>query len=244
VLQDRGTVKNDQGLVQFDQVQIDFCHITAPFAGRVGLRLVDPGNVVQATGIQSSSSMPLAVITQLQPITVVFPVPEDSIDLIQPHANDGAKLVVDAYDRADHQAIESGTLLTLDNQIDTTTGTVKARAQFANNANRLFPNQFVNAHLLVTTLRGVTVIPASAIQHNGQVAFVYVLTNDVAAMRQVTPGATDGGMTQVEGIRPGDVIATSGFARLQDKSKVVIAHEPSTGPSTAPSTSAGGSEVP
>ena len=245
VLQDQGTVKNDQGLVQFDQVQVDFCRISAPFSGRVGLRLVDPGNVVQAAGVQSSSSAPLAVVTQLQPITVVFPVPEDSIDLIQSHAPDGgAKLIVDVYDRADRQKIESGTLMTLDNQIDTTTGTVKARAQFDNSENRLFPNQFVNAHLLVARVHGVTVVPSAAIQHNGQVAFVYVLTNDVASTRQVKAGATDGGMTQVEGIAPGDVVATNGFERLQDKAKVTIAREPATAPATVSSNASGGSEAP
>src|SRR5438552_11944689 len=127
VLQEQGTVKLDQGLVQFDQIQVEYCHITAPISGKVGLRLVDPGNVVQASG-----TLTLAVITQLQPITVIFTIPEDNLGPVQPRLRVGAKLPVDAYDRAALKKIASGSLLTLDNQIDTTTGTVKARASFDN----------------------------------------------------------------------------------------------------------------
>ena len=134
VLQDQGTVKNDQGLVQYDQVQVDYCHITAPITGRVGLRLVDPGNVVQASG-----TTPLVVVTQIQPITVVFTIPEDNLPQIQARLHQGAKLPVDAYDRAGEQKIEEGSLITLDNQIDTTTGTVKGRASFANKDGRALP---------------------------------------------------------------------------------------------------------
>ena len=148
VLQEEGTVKNDQGTVQFDQIQVDFCHITAPIAGRVGLRLVDPGNVVQSAG-----TVTLAVITQMQPITVIFTIPEDSLGPVVDRLNKKAKLTVDALDRTAQTKIASGTLLTLDNQIDTTTGTVKARAVFANKNDALFPNQFVNTRLLVNTLQ-------------------------------------------------------------------------------------------
>ena len=162
VLQTEGTVKTDQGTVQFDQVQLDFCHITAPFTGRVGLRLVDPGNVVQSAG-----TVTLAVITQIEPITVVFTIPEDSIGRVAGRLRQRAKLAVDAFDRTAQRRIASGFMLTIDNQIDTTTGTVKARAQFDNKDDALFPNQFVNTRLLVDTLRGATLIPASAIQQNG-----------------------------------------------------------------------------
>ena len=223
VLQDEGAVKNDQGTVQFDQIQVDYCHITAPIAGRVGLRLVDPGNVVQSGG-----NVTLAVITQLEPITVIFTIPEDSLGQVEARLNAKAKLPVDAFDRTAQTKIASGALLTLDNQIDTTTGTVKGRALFANTNDALFPNQFVNTRLLVNTLEGVTLIPSSAIQQNGQASFVYLLQNNFAHMRSVTPGVTNGGVTQVEGINPGDVVANSSFDKLQDKAAVVIPNQPVT----------------
>lgn len=218
VMQDEGTVKNDQGMVQYDEVQLAYCHITAPIAGRVGLRLVDPGNLVQSSG-----SVTLAVITQLEPITVIFTVPEDSLGPVAARLNKRAKLTVDAFDRTAQTKIASGTLLTLDNQIDTTTGTVKARSIFENNNAALFPNQFVNVRLLVNTLQGVTLIPASAIQQNGSASFVYVIQDNVAHTRTVKPGVTDGGITQVEGINPGDVVANSSFDKLQNNVAVTIA---------------------
>jgi membrane fusion protein, multidrug efflux system len=216
VLQDEGTVKNDQGTVQFDQIQVNYCHITAPIAGRVGLRLVDPGNVVQSDGTAA-----LAVITQIDPITVIFTIPEDSLGPVQARLQKKAKLPVDAFDRTAQTKIATGKLLTLDNQIDTTTGTVKARAVFDNKNDALFPNQFVNTRLLVNTLQGVTLIPASAIQQNGQASFVYVIQNNIAHMRSIKPGVTDGGLTQVDGINPGDVVANSSFDKLQDNTAVV-----------------------
>jgi multidrug efflux system membrane fusion protein len=221
VLQDAGTVKNDQGTVAFDQVQLDYCHITAPIAGRVGLRLVDPGNVVQASG-----STTLAVITQLQPITVIFTIPEDNLGQVQPRLRQRAKLPVEAYDRAALKKIASGTLLTLDNQIDTTTGTVKARASFDNRDAMLFPNEFVNTRLLVNTLQGATIVPSSAIQHNGNVSFVYVIQDDTAHQRNVKSGVIEGNNTAVTGIDPGDVVADSSFDRLQDKAKIVVSKQP------------------
>jgi multidrug efflux system membrane fusion protein len=211
VLQDEGTVKNDQGTVQYDEIQVGYCHITAPIAGRVGLRLVDPGNVVQSAG-----TITLAVITQEQPITIIFTIPEDSLGPVVARLQKKAKLPVDAFDRTAQTKIASGTLLTLDNQIDTTTGTVRARAVFANKNDALFPNQFANTRLLVNTLQGVTLVPASAIQQNGSASFVYVIQNNVAHMRSVKPGVTDGGQTQVDSINPGDVVATSSFDKLQD----------------------------
>jgi multidrug efflux system membrane fusion protein len=232
VAQYEGSVKNDQGTVQFDQIQVDYCHITAPIAGRVGLRLVDPGNVVQSSG-----TLTLALITQLEPITVIFTIPEDSLGQVEARLNAKAKLPVDAFDRTAQKKIASGSLLTLDNQIDTTTGTVKGRALFANTNDALFPNQFVNTRLLVNTLEGVTLIPSSAIQQNGQASFVYLIQNNFAHMRSVTPGVTNGGATQVEGLNPGDVVANSSFDKLQDKVAVVISGKPvtaSTSGSSAP----------
>jgi multidrug efflux system membrane fusion protein len=231
-LQDQGTVKIDQGTVQYDQIQVEYCHITAPVTGRVGLRLVDPGNVVQSSG-----TLTLAVITQIQPITVVFTISEDTLGPVQQRLHKNAVLTVDAFDRAGLHKIAAGKLLTLDNLIDTTTGTVKARASFDNKDTSLFPNQFVNIRLLVDTLHDATLIPASAIQHNGQADFVYVLQDNTAHMRSIKSGVTDAGQTQVTGINPGDVLANSSFDKLQDNIKVVIAGKPASGNSagsTAP----------
>jgi multidrug efflux system membrane fusion protein len=221
VLQDAGTVKNDQGTVAFDQVQLGYCHITAPISGRVGLRLVDPGNVVQAAGTTT-----LAVITQLQPITVIFTIPEDNLGQVQPRLRQRVKLPVEAYDRAALKKIGSGTLLTLDNQIDTTTGTVKGRASFDNRDALLFPNEFVNTRLLVNTLQGATIIPSSAIQQNGTTSFVYVIQDNTAYQRTVKVGVTEGNNAEVTGINPGDVVADSSFDKLQDKAKIVVSKQP------------------
>jgi multidrug efflux system membrane fusion protein len=221
VLQDEGTVKTDRGTVQYDKVQISYCHITAPFTGRVGLRLVDPGNIVQSNG-----TTPLVVITQQQPITVIFTVSEDALSQIEAQLRLGGKLAVDAYDRTAQTKIASGKLLSLDNQIDTTTGTLKLRAIFDNKDGALFPNLFVNARLLVRTLNDMILIPTSAIQHNGQAAFVYVLQNGTAQLRSVKPGISDAGMTAVEGVQPGDIVANSSFDKLQPNAKVALAQNP------------------
>jgi len=221
VAQDEGLVRSDQGTLDFDKVQLSYCHIVAPFTGRVGLRLVDPGNLVQASG-----STVLAVITQVQPITVVFTVAQDYLSQILEQVRHGARLTVEAYDREQSKKLATGKLLALDNQIDTTTGTVKLRAQFDNRDGSLFPNQFVNTRLLVTTEHGVTLIPSSTIQHNGQTAFVYVISKGVANVKNVKPGVTDDGQTAVEGVNPGDQLATSSFERLQNGSKVIISTHP------------------
>jgi len=221
VQQDLGTGRNDEGIVQYDKIQVEYCHIVAPITGRVGLRLVDPGNVVQANG-----TTPLTVITQIQPITVVFTVAEDNLGQIQEQLRKGAKLEVDALDSHDKTQIAKGTLLTLDNQIDTTTGTVKARAQFSNTDSSLFPNQFVNTRLLVKTLQGVTLIPTAAVQHNGQAAFVYVIADNKAHMTPITVGVTNSQTAQVQGIQPGDVLATSSFDKLQDNTPTSISNRP------------------
>jgi multidrug efflux system membrane fusion protein len=239
VLQDEGTVKNDQGTVQYDEIQVGYCHITAPIAGRVGLRLVDPGNVVQSAG-----TITLAVITQMEPITVIFTIPEDSLGPVAARLQKKAKLAVDAFDRTAQTKIASGVLLTLDNQIDTTTGTVKARAVFANKNDALFPNQFVNTRLLVNTLQGVTLVPASAIQQNGAASFVYVIQNNVAHIRSVKPGVTDNALTQVDGINPGDVVANSSFDKLQDNVAVATADKNADKGSKPAPSGAGGSSAP
>jgi multidrug efflux system membrane fusion protein len=168
----------------------------------------------------------LAVITQLQPITVIFTIPEDNLGQVQPRLRQRAKLPVDVFDRAALKQIATGTLLTLDNQIDTTTGTVKARASFDNKDAALFPNEFVNTRLLVNTLQGATIIPSSAIQHNGNASFVYVIQDNTARQRAVKPGVTEGDHTSVTGINPGDVVADSSFDKLQDKSKIVVSKQP------------------
>jgi multidrug efflux system membrane fusion protein len=145
---------------------------------------------------------------------------------VQPRLRQRAKLEVDAYDRSDQKKIATGTLLTLDNQIDTTTGTVKARASFANKDSSLFPNEFVNTRLLTNTLKGVTLIPTAAVQHNGQAAYVYVLLDNKAHLRPITVGVTNGDTAQVTGINPGDVLATSSFDKLQDNAPVSISSKP------------------
>jgi len=218
VLQDEGTVKNDEGQLANAKVNLVYTHITAPIAGRVGLRLVDPGNIVQA-----NSTTGLVVITQLQPITVIFSIAEDHLSQIQQQLLKGKKLPVDAFDREGSTKLASGTLLTLDNVIDPTTGTLKLKAIFDNSDNALFPSQFVNVKLLVYTQRNATLIPTPAIQRNAQGAFVYVIKSDqTASMRTITPGTTDGSVTAVQGVGPQDVVAVNGFDKLLDGAKVAI----------------------
>src|SRR5215469_84488 len=218
VLQDEGAVKNDEGTLANAKVTLVYTDITSTIDGRVGLRLVDPGNIVQA-----NSTTPLVVITQLQPITVIFSVAEDHLSRIQQQLRKGVRLSVDAFDREQASKLASGYLLTLDNMIDTTTGTVKLKAMFPNTDGALFPSQFVNARLLVDTLRNVTLIPTPAIQRNAQGAFVYVIgAEQTASIHPVTPGATDGTMTQVQGIDAGNTVAINGFDKLQDGSKITV----------------------
>jgi membrane fusion protein, multidrug efflux system len=224
VKQYEGTVKNDQGLVDNAKVNLVYCHITSPIDGRVGLRLVDVGNIVQA-----NSTTGLVVVAQLQPITIIFTVAEDFLPQIQLQLRQGHKMAVYALERTDETQIAAGTLLTLDNQVDTTTGTVKLRAIFPNTDSSLFPNQFVNAKLLVNTLQDVNVVPNAAIQRNAQGAFVYVVKPDqTASIQNVTVGIADGDSTQVDGVEAGQVIVVNGFDKLQDGIKVVV-HNPSGG---------------
>ena len=222
VLQDEGTVKNDQGQLANAKVNLEYTRITAPIAGRVGLRLVDPGNIVQA-----NSSTGLVVITQLQPITVIFSIAEDQLSQIQQQLRKGKKLTVDALNREASTKLASGTLLTLDNVIDPTTGTLKLKAIFDNSDNALFPSQIVNIKLLVDTLHNATLIPTPAIQRNAQGAYVYVIKSDqTAAMRTITPGTTDGTVTAVQGLEPQEVVAVNGFDKLLDGAKVAIRTPP------------------
>jgi multidrug efflux system membrane fusion protein len=233
VLQYAGTVKADQGTLQSDQVQLGFTNITSPITGRVGLRLVDPGNLATA----SSTTTPLAVVAQIQPITVVFTIPEDSVPELQRQMRKGKALPVDALDRSNANKLGTGSLEATDNQIDTTTGTLKLRALFKNVDNSLFPNQFVNARLLLNTLQDVVLIPSSAIQHNGDANYVFLIQNGVAHMHNVKPGVSESNITQVQGLNPGDVVADSSFEKLTDGSKVVISKAkilPSNNESDAP----------
>ena len=213
IRQYEGAVKVDQGLIDSAKLQLLYCHITAPIGGRVGLRLVDPGNIVHATDTTG-----LVVITQLQPVAVVFAIAEDSLPAVLAKLTAGESLPVEAYDREQRQKLAVGSLLTVDNQIDPTTGTVRLKAVFPNTDNALFPNQFVNARLLLEVKRGATVVPAAAIQRSPQGAFVYVVKADqTAAMRPVTIGVSQGDATAISaGLVPGDLVVTDGVERLRD----------------------------
>jgi multidrug efflux system membrane fusion protein len=233
VQQYAGSVRQDQGLVDAEALNISYCHIVSPVTGRVGLRLVDPGNYVQ-----TATSTGIAVITQLQPITVIFTIPEDDLPDIMPQLNAGTTLTVVAYDRANIRQLATGKVSAVDNQIDTTTGTVKVRAQFDNGDNALFPNQFVNARLLVKTLQDVVTVPTSAIQRGSPGTYVYVVnSNSTVAVRQIKTGVVDGDLTEVKsGLTPGERVVIDGTDRLRDGLRVSVAAEsgqPAT-PGTAP----------
>jgi multidrug efflux system membrane fusion protein len=219
VRQYEGEVKNDQGLIEAVKVQLVYTRITAPISGRMGLRLVDPGNFVQTTDTTG-----IVVITQLQPIAVVFTIPEDNIPSVLDRLNAGAHLLVEAYDRADRQKLATGSLLTLDNEIDQTTGTVRLKAVFPNADNHLFPNQFVNARLQLDMKRGATVAPAVAIQRSPRGPFVYVVKPDqTVEARPVTVGVTDGDYVSIDtGLSAGEQVVVDGADRLRDGSHVVL----------------------
>jgi multidrug efflux system membrane fusion protein len=192
--------------------------------------------------VQANSTTPLVVVTQEQPITVIFTIAEDYLGQIQAQIRRGGQLRVDAYDRTVQTKIATGKLLTVDNQIDTTTGTVKLRAIFENNNGELFPNQFVNTRLLVTTLHNMTLIPTSAIQHNGEASFVYVIENGIAGIRNVQPGQAEGNVSAVEGINPGDVVANSSFEKLQANAKVNISKGSQAAPASGTKAPANGTK--
>jgi membrane fusion protein, multidrug efflux system len=225
-----GAVKLDQGNLDQAKVNLAYCHITSPIDGRVGLRLVDPGNIVQANG-----TTPLVVITQLQPITVEFNVSEDSVPQIMQAIHSGRQLEADAYDRANQNKLATGKVESFNSQIDTTTGTLRLRATFKNDDGVLFPNQFVNVRLLVDTHKGVTLLPNNAIQRNDNGAFVYVVQpNQTVALKTVTVGTTDGNVSEVQDLQPGAVVAADRFNRLSDGAKVAIRPSASAGKPTTP----------
>ena len=213
VAQYTGTVQTDQGAVDTAKLNLSYCRIVSPIDGQVGLRLVDQGNY-----IQTSSTTGLVVITQMQPISVVFAVPEDNLPDIVPRVRSGATLTVEAYDRANVRPLATGRLATLDNQIDTTTGTVKLRAIFDNPDELLYPNQFVNARLLVNTLENTIRVPVQAVQRGEPGTFVYLINLDnTVSVRLVKVGAVDGGFQAVlSGLNPGDKVVTDGTDRLRD----------------------------
>ena len=226
VAQDEGTAKLDEGNLDAAQVNVDYTRITSPIDGRTGLRAVDPGNIVAANG-----TTPLVNLTQLQPITVIFTMAENYVDQVFNEMRAGRKLRVDALNRDDESELARGTLYALDSQIDPTTGTVRARATFANRDNKLFPNEFVNARLLIRTLMGVNIVPNAAIQRNNDVAYVYVIdpAKKTVQSYDVKVATTDGINSAVTGVAPGQTLVTDGFDKLQDGSKVVIRQAPPTG---------------
>jgi membrane fusion protein, multidrug efflux system len=223
VQQLEGTVKNDQGQIDATKVQLVYCRIISPIAGRVGLRLVDAGNIVHAADTGG-----LVIITQLQPITVIFTIPEDSIPAVLEQLRRGVRLPVEAYDREQRRMLAEGALLTIDNEVDPTTGTVRLKAQFPNTDNRLFPSQFVNARLRLETRRGATVVPTAAIQSSPKGPFVYVVRPDrTVAVRQVGVGVTDGDDVSIErGLAIGEQVVVEGAERLRDGAAIALRNGP------------------
>jgi multidrug efflux system membrane fusion protein len=217
VHQDEGVVKLDQGQIQSAQVNLAYCKISAPVTGRVGLRLVDPGNIVQA-----SDTNGLVVITQMDPISAIFTISEDQLQVVLKKMAAGQTLAVDAYDRDAKTRLAQGSLTTLDNQIDPTTGTLKLRATFQNPKGTLFPNQFVNARMLVQEKRGVTLLSTAAVQRNSQSTYVYVVNADsTVTVRPITIGTTEGDDSEVtSGLVPGEVVVMTGVDKLQAGTKV------------------------
>ena len=222
-------VQQDEGNVQVDQAQIDtakvnlaYCHIQSPVDGVVGIRQVDQGNYV-TTGDTNG----IVIITQMQPMSVIFTLPEDDISQVIKRIQDGVTLTVTAYDRTDTTAIATGTLSTTDNQVDTTTGTVKLRAMFPNDKEELFPQQFVNARLLVDTLDDTVLVPVAAVQHGLPGTYVYVVNPDnTVSVRKIKAGPTDGQNVSIEsGISPGEKVVVDGVDRLRDGAKVTIPAE-------------------
>ncbi len=219
VKQNEGTVKLDQGLIAGTQVNLTYCEITAPVAGRVGLRQVDAGNVVQ-----TSDPNGLVVLNTLNPISVVFSLPQDNIAAVMAALNAGTTLQVFAYNRDQNKLLATGTLLTVDNQIDPTTGTVKLKASFANTNNQLFPAQFVNIRLLINTLQKAIVIPTAAVQHGVQNSYVYVVNSDqTVSSKPIVTSINDGENTVItSGISLGQTVVVDGADKLIDGATVAV----------------------
>src|SRR6266849_1103427 len=212
-----GAIKADEGVIDGAKLQLVYSHVTAPISGRIGLRLVDVGNIVHATDANG-----LLVITQLQPIAVIFALPEDDLPQVTAKLRSGGQLTVDAYDRDDTNKIESGKLLTIDNQIDTSTGTYKLKAIFNNDKEVLFPNQFVNVHLLADVKKNLTIVPAAAIQRGPQGTYVYVVQNgNTAKIQSVTIAqSTANSVGLSAGLNGGELVVIDGQDKLKDNSKV------------------------
>ncbi|HJT30566.1 MAG TPA: MdtA/MuxA family multidrug efflux RND transporter periplasmic adaptor subunit [Pirellulales bacterium] len=217
VTQSEGAVQSDRAAIAHVNLQLVYCRITAPISGRIGLRLVDPGNIVRANDPGG-----IAVITQLQPIAVVFTIPQDEISRVQQKANSGEPLTVEAYDRDFEMKLATGKLLALDNQVDPSTGTVRIKAIFDNEDNLLFPNQFVNARLLIDVKRDAVIAPSAAVQRGPDLTFVYVVKSDeTVELREVEIGPTEGDETSIEsGLAPGEVVVTDGIDKLLPGAKV------------------------
>jgi multidrug efflux system membrane fusion protein len=217
VAQLEGAIKTDQGQIDSIKLQLVYCRILAPINGRVGLRLVDPGNMVHANDPGG-----LLVIAQVEPIAVIFSIPQDSLPSVLVRTRSATPIPVDAYDREGRTKLASGVLFAVDNQIDVGTGTVKLKASFANTDGTLFPNQFVNARILVDTLRDTVLAPVEAIQRGVQGPFVYVVRADkTVELRKLTLGPTEGGVVAVrEGLAAGDVVVVDGADKVQDRSRV------------------------
>lgn len=219
VNQVEGTVKSDQGQVSGARLNLSYCKVTAPVSGRLGLRQVDVGNIVRA-----SDANGVVVINQFQPIDVTYAIPEDQVQSVLKQVRAGNSLTVSALDRAQKNVLDSGKLRSLDNQIDPTTGTLKFKAEFANQANNLFPNQFVNVRMLVETQKNVTLLPSAAIQRGVKGTFVYVLNTDSTVnARPITLGAIDGDNTAVlSGVKVGERVVLDGADKLKDGGKVKV----------------------
>jgi len=225
-----GSIKTDQGQIDNAKLQLTYARITAPISGRIGFRLVDPGNIVHATDTNG-----LLIITQVQPVAVIFTLPQDQLPQVLDKLHKGVQLGVEAYDRDNKAKIASGKLLTIDNQIDTTTGTYKLKAVFDNNDNILFPNQFVNMHLLVDTKRNLSLVPLAALQRGPQGTYVYVVGDgNTVKIHNVTVAQTTAGTIGISaGLSPGDLVVTDGQDKLQDGTKVIPNQAPAATPTPA-----------
>jgi len=219
VRQYEGTVQSDQGAIDSARLQLTYSRVTAPITGRVGLRQVDPGNVVHAADANG-----LVVITQLQPITVIYPVPEDNVPRVLKRLQNGEAITVEAWDRDGKVKLATGKLLTVDNQIDTTTGTVKLKAEFGNENAALFPNQFVNVRMLLDTLSDATLVPSAAIQRGAPGTFVYVVKDDKSvSVAPVKLGPVQGETTSIaSGLAPGDLVVVDGADKLREGATVEL----------------------
>jgi multidrug efflux system membrane fusion protein len=221
VRQLEGTVRSDRAQVENARLQLEFTRITAPFPGRVGLRQVDPGNIIHA-----ADTTGLVLLTQTHPITVVFAVPSEQLTQILPHWREGDALPVDALDR-NGKALAHGQLTAIDNQIDVTTGTVKLKGLFANVNDTLFPSQFVNARLKVETLQGATLIPSAAVQRGAPGTFVYVVNaSNTVSLRKISLGPASGDWVSIDnGVRPGEQVVIDGVDKLRDGAKVIVSRQ-------------------